>query len=299
MWQLHSFLVYSDCFGVFTEEEEADSSHSVPPLYKEPASEIPTLYNPTYPESSRPGKRKRRPPQRRSNEQRPDTDDEGQAESQHRLPCRNPSAEEHPDWTPHERLYQCDLSGQHALRSRWASLKRYGSAITWGTPVTPTSCRVLWDDHRLLPPAGFSTAASALDVIYCCYPTSPPGRQASEFRSLPGTEGVYSPCYPTSPLTERGGGGKRGVMLHNDVHGEGGGRERRLLYVTPLTMQCVKGSERVKSIQLLASSGLKRLKQLSMLWRTMNISVGHAHAALYNGPAYLTCRTPAHTALVE
>ncbi|XP_075451372.1 uncharacterized protein LOC142492555 isoform X2 [Ascaphus truei] len=116
-------------------EEEADSSHSVPPLYKEPASEIPTLYNPTYPESSRPGKRKRRPPQRRSNEQRPDTDDEGQAESQHRLPCRNPSAEEHPDWTPHERLYQCDLC-EKSYSARSSPLR----TLMQGSPLTCPQC---------------------------------------------------------------------------------------------------------------------------------------------------------------
>ncbi|KAM4771281.1 uncharacterized protein WCC33_003136 [Rhinophrynus dorsalis] len=94
-------------------DTEAHLSHSVPFPYKEPMSETSTPFNITYPEGPRPGKRKRRPPQRRTSEQRPDTDDEDhldlQEEAKHRLPSRNPAQEESTDWVLPERLYQCDL----------------------------------------------------------------------------------------------------------------------------------------------------------------------------------------------
>ncbi|KAM8953340.1 uncharacterized protein RCH25_044184 [Pelodytes ibericus] len=86
--------------------------HSIPSPFKEPMSDISTIF----PEGPRPGKRKRRPPQRRSSEQRRDTDDEDQPQYQetlkHRLPCRVQCPEEPTDWMANERLYQCDLCDQ-------------------------------------------------------------------------------------------------------------------------------------------------------------------------------------------
>lgn len=76
--------------------------------YRESLPGISTLCVSTRP---RPGKRKRRPPQRRSYEQKPDSEDEDADEdvSKHRLPARNLPPEERDDWMPHENLFQCDL----------------------------------------------------------------------------------------------------------------------------------------------------------------------------------------------
>ncbi|XP_063771007.1 uncharacterized protein LOC134908811 [Pseudophryne corroboree] len=88
--------------------EGASLPQHVPSSYKEPLPEISTLYNPGYTEGPRPGKRKRRPPQRRSNEQRTDSDCDND-EPTHRLPCRNLAAVERADWMLEDKLYQCDL----------------------------------------------------------------------------------------------------------------------------------------------------------------------------------------------
>ncbi|CAH2245380.1 zinc finger 420-like isoform X1 [Pelobates cultripes] len=86
---------------------------SIPSPFKEPMSDTSTMYNPPYSEGPRPGKRKRRPPQRRSCEHRRDLDDEDQMECQedykHRLQCRNQTLESQTEWTAPEKLYQCDL----------------------------------------------------------------------------------------------------------------------------------------------------------------------------------------------
>ncbi|KAM9316324.1 uncharacterized protein PAF06_007326 [Gastrophryne carolinensis] len=82
-----------------------------PSTYKESLPEISTLRQPMQPEVSRPGKRKRRPPQRRTSEQRPDSDDDV-VEPNHRLPCRKPqppASEERKDLIPQGKIYQCDL----------------------------------------------------------------------------------------------------------------------------------------------------------------------------------------------
>ncbi|XP_063297987.1 uncharacterized protein LOC134586414 [Pelobates fuscus] len=89
---------------------------SIPSPFKEPMSDTSTMYNPPYSEGPRPGKRKRRPPQRRSCEHRRDLDDEDQMECQedykHRLQCRNQTLESQTEWTAPEKLYQCDLCDQ-------------------------------------------------------------------------------------------------------------------------------------------------------------------------------------------
>ncbi|KAE8605854.1 hypothetical protein XENTR_v10015349 [Xenopus tropicalis] len=88
---------------------DADEEGHIPLAIPEPEISAPF----PFPEAPRPGKRKRRPPQRRSSEQRPDTDDEEPldflGEPQPPLPYSNPSPEDSTDWMPHERLYQCDL----------------------------------------------------------------------------------------------------------------------------------------------------------------------------------------------
>ncbi|XP_075194999.1 uncharacterized protein LOC142295791 [Anomaloglossus baeobatrachus] len=78
------------------------------PCNREPLPGISTLCVSTRP---RPGKRKRRPPQRRSYEQTVDSEDEGVDEEnpKQRLPGRNLSPKERGDWMPHEKVLQCDL----------------------------------------------------------------------------------------------------------------------------------------------------------------------------------------------
>ncbi|XP_053316502.1 uncharacterized protein LOC128484207 [Spea bombifrons] len=94
-------------------DEGAHALHSIPSPFKEPAPDMSTMYNPIYSEVPRPGKRKRRPPQRRSTEQSRHADDGGLADCQedakHRLVCQNPGLLDQSDWMPHEKVYQCDL----------------------------------------------------------------------------------------------------------------------------------------------------------------------------------------------
>ncbi|XP_066450462.1 uncharacterized protein [Eleutherodactylus coqui] len=76
--------------------------------YREPLPGISTLCA-----STRPSKRKRLPPQRRSYDQKPDSEDDNTDEdhSKRRLPCRNstPERQEQDDWESPEKLFQCDL----------------------------------------------------------------------------------------------------------------------------------------------------------------------------------------------
>ncbi|XP_073529712.1 uncharacterized protein [Phyllobates terribilis] len=75
---------------------------------REPLPGISTLCVTTRP---RPGKRKRRPPQRRSYEQTADSEDDDLDEDdpKQRLLGRKLSPKERGDWMPHEKLLQCDL----------------------------------------------------------------------------------------------------------------------------------------------------------------------------------------------
>ncbi|KAG8541016.1 hypothetical protein GDO81_029873, partial [Engystomops pustulosus] len=75
--------------------------------FREPLPGISTLYASTRP---RPGKRKRRPPQRRSYEQTPamDVDDGDKGDTKRRPHSDSPPAEQD-DWMLHEKLLQCDL----------------------------------------------------------------------------------------------------------------------------------------------------------------------------------------------
>ncbi|XP_068135929.1 uncharacterized protein [Hyperolius riggenbachi] len=92
-------------------DEGTSSMDSTPATCKQTLPEISTLRRPICPELPRPGKRKRRPPQRRTSEQVPDSDDD-EGEPNHRLPCRNPpvvETEDKKDWMAPEKTYQCDL----------------------------------------------------------------------------------------------------------------------------------------------------------------------------------------------
>ncbi|XP_072263433.1 uncharacterized protein [Pyxicephalus adspersus] len=93
-------------------DEGVTITHSDPSAFKGPLPEISTLCRPICPELPRPGKRKRRPPQRRTSEQQPDSDSD-EDEPKHRLPCRTlPSLavpDEKKDWISQEPKYQCDL----------------------------------------------------------------------------------------------------------------------------------------------------------------------------------------------
>ncbi|XP_056419652.1 uncharacterized protein LOC130361109 [Hyla sarda] len=76
--------------------------------YREPLPGISTLCVSTRP---RPGKRKRRPPQRRSYEQMPDSEDDNadEGDPKPRLPRRKLPAEGQDDCMSQEKIFQCDL----------------------------------------------------------------------------------------------------------------------------------------------------------------------------------------------
>ncbi|KAG8430844.1 hypothetical protein GDO86_019900 [Hymenochirus boettgeri] len=87
-------------------DEEVHIPPSSPSPFKDPIAEIPTPF--TFPETPRPGKRKRRPPQRRS-EQTLDTDEDEQLNLLGEFNRSLPSLEDNTDWVPHGRMYQCNL----------------------------------------------------------------------------------------------------------------------------------------------------------------------------------------------
>ncbi|XP_075704689.1 uncharacterized protein LOC142710905 [Rhinoderma darwinii] len=108
--------------------------------YREALPGISTLCVSTRP---RPGKRKRRPPQRRSYEQVPDSEEEDVDEDdhKHRLPCRNLPPEERDEWMPHEKMLQCDLC-ERTFSDRTNPRETFQSCPQCGGTLNPLLCQL-------------------------------------------------------------------------------------------------------------------------------------------------------------
>ncbi|XP_069584677.1 uncharacterized protein [Ranitomeya imitator] len=133
---------------------------------REPLPGISTLCVTTRP---RPGKRKRRPPQRRSYEKTADSEDDDLNEDHHkqRLPGRNLSPKERGDWMPHEKMVQCDLC-ERTFSKRTNVLETHQFCPQCGGTLNP-----LHSSNRFLEPTTHQVADT--NPSFSCHLQGPVG----------------------------------------------------------------------------------------------------------------------------